>query len=98
MGFADFQAVLRRKGILWTMPILDIDVTSVPERASCGLGQQVLSKPWGVEFPLHRGHVDQDRVYVSLSGVSADVWIVFGGFGEANMIGMPFLWEEEAHG
>lgn len=58
----------------------------------CGLGQQVLSKPWGMEFPLHGGHVDQDWVSVSLSSFSAVVCIVFGGFGETNVVGMACLW------
>lgn len=98
MGFADFRAVLRRKDTLWTLPVLDINGTSVPGRAGCGLGQQVLSKLWGMAFPLHGAHVDQDRISVSLSSVSAAVCIVFGGFGETNVVGMPCLWEEETSG
>lgn len=57
-----------------------------------------LSKPWEMEFLLHGGHVDRDVVFVSLSSVSAAVHIVFGGFGETNVLWMPCLWEEEASG
>lgn len=61
-GFCRFSgcAEEKRKDTLWTMPELDVNVTSVPGRAGCELGQQVLSKPWGMEFPLHGGHVAQD--------------------------------------